>query len=254
MSSYLWQNFLADEVVLQAITEEVKGFVEAANPTTLIEIWPGKWALTKHIQNLTQQTILVEFDEKLVHYLQHHDLLADHTTIINEDVLKRDPTKYQVAEKSLIVWNLPYYITSPILRKFFEKSSPDRLGGVFLIQKEVAQKLEYSSSKKSFLWWLINYSYRVEYCFDVPAAAFDPAPKVTSSVIRITPKDKSTIPELDFDRLRIFLDLYNQFKRKTLWKSAKILTKQWRWEEFDISSVASRRLEELTWDDLKDIL
>ena len=96
---------------------------------------------------------------------------------------------------------------------------------MFLIQKEVAEKISYNATKKSFLRWLINYAYHVEYCFSVPPEAFDPPPKVTSAVISILPKDKSVVPSLSYDQMIVFLDQYSSFKRKTLGSSQKIVNK-----------------------------
>jgi 16S rRNA (adenine1518-N6/adenine1519-N6)-dimethyltransferase len=69
--------------------------------------------------------------------------------------------------KTLVVGNLPYYITSPIFRKFFEDHQ--FTGGVFLIQKEVAEKIMTNAHKKSYLRWLLNNHYEIDYCFTVPA-------------------------------------------------------------------------------------
>lgn len=154
--------------------------------------------------------------------MQHHlqQLLDQHTKmkVIFEDVLEVESDKLQVAskEQTLVVGNLPYYITSPILRKFFGSTDAIRAGGVFLIQKEVADKIVYNASKKSFLRRLINYTYYVEYCFSVPSTAFNPPPKVTSAVIRLTPKSIENIPTLSYETMMIFLDQYSPYKRKTL--------------------------------------
>lgn len=213
--------------------------------------------MTTRIQDLTPQTLLIEYDEKMVTYLKSNKLLSPSTHIINKDILQRDETQSQdfpfqtPPEHTLVVGNLPYYITSPILRKFFETQKPTRAGGVFLIQKEAADKIVHNAPKKSFLRWLINYSYRVEHCFHVPPSAFTPAPKVTSTVIRLLPKAQSDIPSLSYPRLLEFLDLYSPYKRKTLGASSKIVAKHQAKNNnpdaivFDITDFSSQRLEEL---------
>jgi 16S rRNA (adenine1518-N6/adenine1519-N6)-dimethyltransferase len=87
-----------------------------------------------------------------------------------------------IPEQTLVVGNLPYYITSPILRLFFctHRRFP---AGVFLIQEEVAQKIRRDAKKKSYLRWLVNRTHRVRYAFTVKAGSFSPPPKVTSAVI-----------------------------------------------------------------------
>lgn len=171
--------------------------------------------------------LVIEYDEKMVEYLTTK-VFADKKSaprLIHEDILTRDETNSDhfpypcdLSQKSqtLVVGNLPYYITSPILRKFFSSTAPTRAGGVFLIQKEVAEKIVHDAPKKSFLRWLINYAYRVEYCFSVPPSAFTPPPKVTSAVIRVLPKTPDGIPSLSYSDLLVFLDQYSPFKRKTL--------------------------------------
>jgi len=74
------------------------------------------------------------------------------------------------------------------LRKFFGEGQQDYIGGVFMVQKEVADKLCTDAQKKSYLWWIINFAYDVIYLKTVPAKAFSPAPKVTSALIELRRK------------------------------------------------------------------
>jgi len=74
------------------------------------------------------------------------------------------------------------------LRKFFGEGQQDYVGGVFMVQKEVADKLCQDAHKKSYLWWIINFAYDVIYLKTVPAKAFSPAPKVTSALIELRKK------------------------------------------------------------------
>lgn len=271
MSSYLGQNFLTDTDILTRIASEVKSVFLELWCDTLIEIWPWKWALTTRISSLASQTLLIEYDKKMIEYLQTKIFpwLSTVPSLVNKDVLVRDETflsdfpfgecTYAVKKKTLVVGNLPYYITSPILRKFFAFTELTRSGWVFLIQKEVAEKIVHNAPKKSFLRWLVNYAYTVEYCFSVPPEAFTPPPKVTSAVIRVLPKSLDEIPLLSYSKLLIFLDQYSPFKRKTLWASHKIVSKlskksDFDTQEFDINPYSHQRLEELGWDEMKDIL
>lgn len=271
MSSYLWQNFLTDSSVLTRIANEVRKLFEDWWCDTLIEIGPGKWALTKRILWLTSRTMVIEYDQKMIDYLNSHlfTQITDVPQIVHQDILKWDENNIQHFPyggsdrqklTTLIVGNLPYYITSPILRKFLWYTQKVWSGWVFLIQKEVAEKIVYNAPKKSFLRRLINYAYRVEYCFSVSPKAFTPPPKVTSAVIRAVPRSQNDIPSLSYDDLLIFLDQYSPFKRKTLWASAKIVQKlkikngELKIKDFDISPYAHQRLEELGWAEMEVII
>ena len=206
----------------------------------------------------------------MIIYLKQNKLLSKTTKVVQHDILQREANNpehfsFQTApEKTLVVGNLPYYITSPILRKFFETQIPTRAGGVFLIQREAAEKIVHNAPKKSYLRWLINYAYIVEHCFDVPPTAFTPPPKVTSTVIRIRPKSLSDIPSLSYSHLLQFLDLYSPYKRKTLGASSKIVAKHQTQKDnknntpdvimFDITDYSSQRLEELGREEMKKIV
>ena len=109
---------------------------------------------------------------------------------IEGDILDVDVEKFLKennidSKKTLVVGNLPYYITSPILRKFFGNGMQNFAGGFFMVQDEVAQKLDIHAKKKSYLWWLLNCLYTVTYAKTVPAKCFKPAPKVKSALIQL---------------------------------------------------------------------
>jgi 16S rRNA (adenine1518-N6/adenine1519-N6)-dimethyltransferase len=156
-------------------------------------------------------------------------------------------------EKTLVVGNLPYYITSPILRKFFEGQKFP--GGVFLVQKEVADKVRWDADKKSYLRWLLNRTHQVRYAFTVKAESFTPPPNVTSAVIVIE-KLASARMENDFEeRLLSFLDIVSPFKRKTLGKIQKMQKEHFERLGFSIpESYLGMRLEELGWQEMGKIL
>ena len=144
---------------------------------------------------------------------------------------------------------LLYHIAHP--QKVFGKGKQEFAWGVFLIQREVGEKIMYDAKKKSFLRRLLNYAYEVKYLKTVSAKAFSPPPKVQSCVIGVLPK--KTIEDLDFDKLYSFLDAVSGFKRKTLGKINKILKKK------DIiinipQNLKSKRLEELTWENIKNTI
>jgi 16S rRNA (adenine1518-N6/adenine1519-N6)-dimethyltransferase len=163
-------------------------------------------------------------------------------------------TSFSFPKATLIVGNLPYYITSPILRKFFEGNSQlehQIIGGLFMVQEEVGEKIRYDAKKKSYLYWLLNYAYQVEYLKSIPAKAFSPAPKVKSCIISLV--KKPILPQLSFEQLQAFLDAFSPYSRKTLGKIAKMLKKKGITYNLPEQFV-SKRLEELHWEDVEFIL
>jgi 16S rRNA A1518/A1519 N6-dimethyltransferase RsmA/KsgA/DIM1 with predicted DNA glycosylase/AP lyase activity len=110
------------------------------------------------------------------------------------------------------------------LRKFFGEGKQDYVGGVFMVQKEVADKLCTDVQKKSYLWWIVNFGYDVIYLKTVPAKAFSPAPKVTSALIELRRKE---VPlSIDFIRFICFLEDFAPYSRKTLGAIATMLKKK----------------------------
>ena len=171
--------------------------------------------------------------------------------VLDVDVKKILKEKWLKTEETLVSGNLPYYITSPIFRKFFEWKK-EYAWWVFMIQDEVAQKLKSDADKKSYLWWLINYAYDVKYLKWVSAKCFKPAPRVKSAVVelRLQKADR----RIDFEVLKEFLDLYAAYSRKTLGRIEKMIEKKWE-KKFSIpEELRGKRLEELTWDEISFIL
>lgn len=247
MGSYLWQNFLIDTKVQNYIAEKVKNIYEKNNLECIVEIGPGKWAITKKIKDISDKFFVVEKDTEMEKHLSE---ILDKKQIIFADVLQTEISDFIDIDpnKILIVWNLPYYITSPIFRKFFAQWFQKYFGGFFMIQDEVWQKIQTIATKKSFLWWLVNYSYDVIYCKTVWPKSFNPAPKVKSCLVEFC--KKNTENTINWDVLNEFLSLYSPFSRKTLWAISKILQKQWK-KIFEMSDdLKKKRLEELDRVDL----
>ena len=253
MSTYLWQNFLTDSTIRHRIADKAKGFCDKNNCETLIEIWPGKWSITKLILDISPDFVLFEKDEKLKEILEEVISKKESWTakIIRWDVLEWDLDQFEWNKnQTFIMWNLPYYITSPILRKFFWDGKGEFSGWLFMVQDEVWQKLRFDASKKSYLYRILNYAYEVQYLKTVPAKAFSPAPKVKSCLIWLVKKNE--IPNIPFNELIRFLDLFSPYSRKTLWKISKMISK--KWGSFVIpENLSNKRLEELDWTQLEEI-
>lgn len=254
MWTYLWQNFLIDAKVRSYIADKVFSLYDKWWCEALIEIGPGKWAITKLIQHISDNFFVIDKDPT---FHENWQLKMENWEFIEGDVLEVDVEKLLSDKKlhssqTLIVGNLPYYITSPILRKFFWYGQQDFAWWIFMVQDEVGQKLKNDAKKKSYLRRLLNYAYDVTYLKGVPAKCFKPAPKVKSCLIQLTTKSEQLT--IDFDKLIEFLELFAPFSRKTL-GAIQTMIKKKSDIGFDIPEILQKkRLEELSWDDIDKIL
>ena len=203
--------------------------------------------------DISKNFFLFEKDETLRETLEEVTSKKDDwdVKIIRWDVLESDLNQFEwIKDKTFVVGNLPYYITSPILRKFFWSGMGEFSGWLFMVQDEVWEKLRFDANKKSYLYRILNYAYEVNYLKTVPAKAFSPAPKVKSCLIWLIKKDN--IPKIPFNELIKFLDLFSPYSRKTLSKISKMLSK--KWVSFVIpENLSNKRLEELSWTQLEEI-
>lgn len=187
----LGQNFLIDANILNRIVDGagVNGNVG------VIEIGPGIGSLTEALAKKAKKVISFEIDGRLLPILS--ETLADYSNveIINNDILKVDvdkiiAEKMSDCEKIMVVANLPYYITTPILTHLIENT--EKIDGyVVMMQKEVANRLNAKVGTKDYnsLTILLNYYTDVEYLFTVPKKVFVPAPNVESAVVKIMTKE-----------------------------------------------------------------
>lgn len=216
----LGQNFLHDENIIHKI-------VESANITKdslVIEIGPGQGALTKYIVPLAGNVLLYELDSRLEGYLnqllsKYHNFslkIIDFLKINLKDELKNDSYK-----NLLVVANLPYYITTPIIMKFIDEGIlPDEF--IIMVQKEVASRLSATVGSKDYgaLTVLLNYYYDISKLFDVSRNCFTPKPNVDSTVISMKlKKNRYSIINFDFFQ-KIVRDSFS-YKRKTLRNNLK---------------------------------
>ncbi len=249
MRTYLWQNFLKDYKIKLYIFDEIKKIVEKNNIKTIIEIWPGKGAITKFISKLKTNIIAIEKDEKLIPILKDKFQDFKNVKIINEDILKYN--LWNICNKNILIFgNIPYYITSPILRKFFwEKTCNNTTKiGFFLLQYDVWLKIQTETNKKSYLRRLLNYNNNIKISKTVPAKSFSPPPKVKSCLIKITNKTK---PNVEYNQLLFFLENFAKYKRKTMWKIEKMQKDSF----FKIpEEIRKKRLEELSRNDIENII
>ena len=253
MWTYLGQNFLIDSKVKYYIFEKIQKLYTDLWCDALIEIWPGKGSITKLIWTISDNFFVIEKDETLIPNLKFQipNIQSFEGDVLNLDVEKLLQQKKLNPSQTLIVWNLPYYITSPILRKFFGYGKQEFAWWIFMVQDEVGQKLKSDAKKKSYLRRLLNYAYTVTYLKWVPAKCFKPIPKVKSCLIQLTIKSEQ--PTIAFEKLIEFLELFAPFSRKTLGAIQKMIQKKSDIKFIIPESLQKKRLEELTWKNLETI-
>ena len=227
----LGQHFLTDKSAAVRIAEAL-GDISAS---TILEIGPGRGALTDLLARKARRLIAIEIDRVLAAQLRMHFSLAPNVEIIEADILAVDfdtifgpkpgstrPGMNHEPEKARVVGNVPYFLTSDILlrlfdyRKYFESI-------VLMLQREVADRLAArpGNSEYGLLSATAQLYTRVEKLFTLAPAAFSPPPKVHSTVVRLTiePRlENLQVPEAEFIR---FLKLSFGQKRKTLWNNLK---------------------------------
>ena len=206
----LGQNFLVDDVVLRAI-------VNAANLSDadhVLEVGPGTGFLTEQLIQNAAQVTSIELDPDMVNLLNEQFKLTPNLTVIEGDVLKLSISDYRLANKPYkVVANIPYYITSPVIRHFLKADERPTLM-VLLVQKEVAEKI-CSMGGRTYLTMETAVFGRAEYVTTVPSMSFYPAPKVDSAVLKINVYPEPLIPaEKHRDFLRLIKFGYSQKRKK----------------------------------------
>lgn len=177
----LGQNFLTDKNTLDRIIE----VANIDNNSVVLEIGPGFGTLTQRLCAYAKKVIAVEIDKNLIPVLNETLNEFDNIEIINEDILKLDTSKILKDNENIkVVANLPYYITTPIIMELLFKKFPASKM-VFMVQKEVAQRIVASSGSKDYgaLTIAVNYFSNAKIAQIVPASSFVPPPKVDSAVV-----------------------------------------------------------------------
>jgi 16S rRNA (adenine1518-N6/adenine1519-N6)-dimethyltransferase len=192
--------------------------VDTLDPTpadTVLEIGPGRGALTDILAARAGRVVAVELDRALAGLLRERFAANPGVEIVEADILKTDPGELG-GPGYLLVGNVPYYITTPILFHALACSLPRR--AVFLVQREVAARAMAVPGTKSYGALSVNLQVLadVERVFDIPPGAFRPPPKVDSSVIRITPLTTPVLYEGEQPRFRSFVQSLFSQRRKQL--------------------------------------
>lgn len=177
----------------RAILDEIASLATSESTDLCIEIGPGLGTLTSSLLKHFSQVIAIEFDAQLTKNLPN-SFPGKNLTVLNADILETDFPLLIKGRKYCVAGNIPYYITSPIIRKLLsEPTKPERIA--LLIQKEVAERLAADVGELSLIALYTQNLAEVELGPVVPAAEFTPPPKVDSQVIVLTPLQSPQIPE-----------------------------------------------------------
>ena len=247
MWTRLWQNFLTNPSVIDFIIEQVKNNTDKNYET--IEIGPWKCALTKDLVKIHPNLKVFEKDESFKEILKN---CVKEENIFMWDFLSAKLDEIIQTGFFYAVWNLPYYITSPIFRKLTNPENKKIMKWwIFMIQKEVWEKIKTNATKKSLLWFLLNLNYEINYLKTIPASDFSPPPKVDSCLVSFSYHWKNK--DIDAKKLFEILTLLWSYKNKTLWKIEKLLEKQWKQIKIP-DNLKNKRLHELDWDEIRQII
>jgi len=207
----LGQSFLQDPLAL----EKIVSAAEIQPTDTVLEIGPGLGSLTRYLAVSAREVIAVELDPNLLPPLKAVLSPYQNVRFVHGDILELS-LKYLIAEKNyLVVANIPYYITSAVIRHLLEgEAKPRRI--VLTIQKEVAQRICALPGDMSLLALSVQVYGKPRVVARIPAGAFFPAPKVDSAVLSV---DIYPTPLIKPELLDTFFQLikagFSQ-KRKTL--------------------------------------
>jgi 16S rRNA (adenine1518-N6/adenine1519-N6)-dimethyltransferase len=207
----LGQHFLTKGSTLERIARAVCPDREPL----VIEIGPGRGALTEKLLDKADRVIAIEIDGELVEVLRNKFRDEQRLTLIHADVLETDLGQWGAAT---VAGNLPYYAATPIIEQTLSAGAALQRG-VFLVQKEVAARLTAHPCTRDYGYLSVRTQLLAdaETLFDVRPSAFRPPPKVDSTLIRLRPRNRA--PELRIDdtaRFLYFVKLCFHQKRKTL--------------------------------------
>lgn len=212
----LGQNFLVDPVHLARIVDTAG----LTGSDTVLEIGPGPGSLTLLLAQAAGQVVAVELDPNMVSLLRQELGHLHNLAVVEADILETDISSLLArfgppGAAYKVVANLPYYITSAVIRRLLEtRPRPARI--VITVQKEVARRIVAGPGDMSLLAVSVQVYGRPQLLFTIPAGAFYPPPKVDSAVVRIDTFDQPAVAVSDIDRFfRVVKAGFSQ-KRKQL--------------------------------------
>ena len=246
----LGQNFLTDPNVIRKIIEAVR----PSSSDAIIEIGPGRGALTERLVESGASVAAIELDRVLAKDLSERFADKANVRVIEENILTADfadsafwPPAHAAGSEMKLVANLPYYISTAILQRLSEQRYLfSEL--VLMFQREVVERItaQPGNSERGYLTVIVEAGFHIEKLFDVPPTAFQPVPKVWSSVARFIPKPHASFDESAF---RITVSTAFGQKRKTILNNLKGSFTEAEQSLKAAGIDAKRRAESLTLDE-----
>jgi len=229
----LGQHFLADLDWREQIARAIRVSPHSTGPLVAdehhcwIEIGAGHGEMTRYLLAAGGPVSAIELDPALVGSLGRLAKEFPLLTIVSRDILRTDLAALASGRRIRVYGNLPYYITSPILHHLFDFAAIiDEMH--FVIQTEVAQRLAAQPGTRDYgyLSVVTQFYTRPELVFEIPRAAFQPPPEVTSALVTLRlPGERAKLALKDEPRFLSFVKLSFSQKRKTLVNSLKSLAK-----------------------------
>lgn len=211
----LGQNFLVDPNLQRKIVEAIA----ATGDDEVLEIGPGRGALTRHLAGVVRRLVLVELDDALAAALRHEFAERPDVAVVHADILDVVLSR-QVTDvgRLRVVGNIPYNITTPIVFHLLERPRPRDI--VLMVQDEVARRITAPAGTSAYgaLSVGVQTVAHAHRLFRVPRTAFRPQPRVDSALVRIAPVVPVPLSEAEEVRLRRLVRAVFQWRRKQLGK------------------------------------
>lgn len=207
----LGQVFLTDDQSLRRIIQAA----QISPEDHVLEIGPGLGSLTRYLAQVAKLVVAVELDSRLIPPLEK--VIAPYTNVrlINEDILKLNPTDLMADDNYQVVANIPYYITSQLIRHILEtEKKPKNI--ILTIQHEVAVRICAEPGDMSLLALSVQVYGHPKIPYIIPANSFYPKPNVDSAVVRIDLYPEPLIPTMHLDDFFLLAKSGFSQKRKTL--------------------------------------
>ncbi len=244
-SRQMGQNFLADESVARAIVEAI----EPGPDDCVIEVGPGTGALTRHLVGRTRRLVLIEFDLRLAEHLRAEMAGHPEVEVVFADAAAMDLRSFYREGRVKFIGNLPYSAGGAILKNFFTRPTPvDR--AVVMLQKEFVCRMLADPGSKDYglLSLRLQSQWQMRRLFDVPPDAFNPRPKIDSTVAAIEPLEATRFPPFDGKLFDSLIRRGFSQRRKQLYKQLPDGPMPWPEIAATIGAAETTRAEELSLD------
>lgn len=228
------QHFLHDKLIIQRI-------VDAITPTPeqhLVEIGPGQGALTLPVLKKTGKLDVIELDRDLIPILKNRCKEKGELTIHQADALEFDYNQLIIDEQPLrLIGNLPYNISTPLIFHLLTFANHIR-DMHFMLQKEVVDRMAARAGTPAYgrLSIMVQYHCRVTSLFNVGPEAFDPPPRVDSSIVKLVPHKEFPYPARDYNHFAHLVKTAFAHRRKTLRNCLRDIVTDENWEAVHIDS------------------